>query len=177
VAQYPVITAGTRITDSLLSSMIPQYVIKPADTTRASTVTPTSDPDLVTGTLSAGGVYAVEFHLRFASLQAAGIRTQWAVPSGTTGNRDTLGPAATNAANANDGVVLDMRWAVFNYVTAVVYTDPRNSVTLQAPIIEKAIVSIGGTAGTVALQWAQNVTNATGTVVNAVSYVRWQQVG
>ncbi len=167
----------TRVTDSLLNSMLPNYVIKPADTTRASNVTLAADPDLVTGTLSAGGVYAVEFHVRFAALSAAGIRTDWTVPAGTTGNRDVLGPAATNATNATDAVVLDMRWAVHGYGTFVIYTDPRNSVTNQTHFIEKAIVSVGGTAGTVALRWAQNVTNATGTIVNAVSYVKWQQVG
>lgn len=177
MAQYPVITAGTKVTADLLNSMIPNYAIKPADTTRASTVTLAADPDLVTGTLSAGGVYAVEFHIRFGALSAAGIRTDWTVPTGTTGNREVYGPAATNATNATDAVVLDMRWAVHGYGTAVIYTDPRNSVGNQTQIVEHAIVAVGGTAGTVALRWAQNVTNATGTVVNAVSYVRWQQVG
>lgn len=177
MAQYPVITAGTRITADLLSSMMPNYVIKPADTSRASNVTPTADPDLVTGTLSAGGVYEIEFCVRFASLQAAGIRTLWLVPSGTTGNKHVAGPAATNAANATDAVVLDMRWAIHGYATNTLYTDPRNSVSNQTWFYEKAILSVGATAGTVSLSWAQNVTNATGTIVNANSYVKWQQVG
>lgn len=177
MAQYPVITAGTRITDALLSSMIPNWVIKPADTTRASNVTLATDPDLITGTLSAGGVYAIEFHIRFASLSAAGIRTAWVVPSGTTGNRDTQGPAQTNATNATDSVVLDMRWGSTSLTGTVFYTDTRNLIVQSEHVLEKAIVSIGGTAGTVGLQWAQWTTNATGSVINAQSYVKWQQVG
>lgn len=176
MAQFPVITAGTRITADLLSSMFDNYVIKPADTTRASTVTPTADPDLVTGTLSAGGVYAVEFHIRFAGLQAAGLRTQWLVPSGTTGNKDTLGPGSANAVQT-DANTTEMRWAVHGYGTQVGYTNPRNSVSLQSHLVEKALVSVGSTAGTVSLAWAQFVSNATGSLVVANSYVKWRQVG
>lgn len=176
MAQFPVITAGTRLTADLLNSMLPNYVIKPADTARASTVTATTDPDLVTGTLVAGGVYIIEFRIQFAALQAAGIRTQWLVPSGATGSKDAMGPAAGATANAS-GDTSDLRWAVHGAGTAVLYTDVRNSVSSSQVINERGVITIGATAGTVALQWAQNVTNATGTVVGATSYVTWRQVG
>jgi hypothetical protein len=174
--QYPNITAGLRLTADVLNAMTPTWVIKPADTTRASTVTATSDPDLVTDTLTAGGVYYVKFVIRFAALTAAGLRTAWLVPSGTTGNKCVMGPGQTNAANATDAIVLDMRWAVHGYATNCLYTDPRNSTTNQTFVIEEALVSIGSTAGTIAMQWAQNVTNATGTIVNNNSYIMWQQI-
>lgn len=176
MSQYPALNAGTRITADLLAAMVPDFAIKSADTTRASTVSPTADPDLVTDTLSAGGVYYVKFVFRFACLQAAGIRTLWLVPTGTTGNKCVAGPAHTNAANATDAVVLDMRWAVHGYATNVLYTDPRNSTSNQTWAYEESFVSVGSTAGTVGLSWAQNVTNATGSIINAQSYVTWQQV-
>lgn len=175
MAQYPAVSAR-RITTTLLSSMIDNYVIKPGDTTRASTTTNTSDPDLVTGTLTAGGVYAVEFHVRFAGLQAAGLKTNWLVPTGTSGNRDCMGPGSANVAETNANTT-EMRWAVHGYSTAVAYTNPRNSTGAQVHLIEKALVTVGATAGTIAFQWAQNVSNATGTVVVAGSYVKWRQVG
>lgn len=177
MAQYPVITAGARITADLLSSMIPNYVIKTADTVRASVITSAADPDLVTGTLAAGGVYHVYFHVRFSGLQPAGLRTAWIVPSGTTGNRGVMGPAHINAINATDAVVESMRWAIHAFGTNVPWTNPRNSTANQTWLIEEAIVTIGATAGTISLGWGQNVSNATGSIIFANSFVRWQQVG
>lgn len=176
MSQYPALNAGTRITADLLGAMVPNYAIKAADTTRASTVTPTADPDLITDTLTAGGVYYVRFCVRFAALTAAGLRTAWNVPTGTTGNKSVMGPGQTNAANATDAIVLDLRWAVHGYATNCLYTDPRNSTTNQTFVVEEAMVAVGSTAGTVGLTWAQNVTNATGSIVNNNSYVMWQQV-
>lgn len=174
---YPDTTAGVRVTSDLLTGMLDNYVLKGADTTRASTVTNATDPDLQTGTLQANGVYLVEFMIQYAGLSAAGLRTAWSVPTGTTGNKKVLGPAQTNATNATDAVVLDMRMAVHNYTTTVLYTNPRNSVTLQTWAWETALVTVGTTSGIIALQWAQNVTNATGSVVASGSYVRYRQIG
>lgn len=176
MAQYPVITAGVKLTADLLASMLPQYVIKTADTTRTSTAALANDPDLVTGTLTAGGVYDVEFHVIFGALQAAGIRTAWSVPAGTTGNRRTLGPGSANATEANANTT-EMRWSVVPYATAALYTDPRNAAASLTHLVEKALVTIGATAGPITFQWAQNVSNATGTVVSATSYVTYRQVG
>jgi len=120
--------------------------------------------------------YLVRFRCRFSGVQAGGLRTNWSVPSGTTGNRECMGPSQTNAANANDGIVLDMRWAVHGYGTDVAYTDPRNSTGLHTFLEEQSMVSMGSTAGPITLQWAQNVSNATGTVIQGDSWVSWQQV-
>lgn len=175
MAQYPVITAGTKLTATLLSSMMPNYVVKTAATNRTSTTTFADDPDLVTGTLTASGVYLIEFHVRFAGLNAAGFKTNWTVPSGTSGDRETLGPGSANATESNANTT-EMRWAVHGFATNAVYTNPRNSAS-STHLIEKGMVSIGVTAGTVALSWAQNVSNATATTVQANSYVKWVQVG
>jgi hypothetical protein len=176
VAQYPVITASSRLTAELLASMVDNYAIKPSDLPKTSNVTLANDPDLTTATLTANGIFAVEFHVRFAGLQAAGIKTAWSVPAGTTGNRDTLGPGSANVAEAGANTT-ELHWGVFPYATAVAYTNPRNNAANYTHLIEKALVSIGATAGAVVLQWAQNVTNVTATTVAANSYVKWRQVG
>ena len=175
MSQYPVIAAGARITAGLLSSMLPNYVIKPSDTAATSDVTLDNDPDLVTDTLTAGGVYAVEFHLRISGLTTAGIKVTWLTPSGTTGNRDCTGPGSANAVESNANTT-EMRWAVHGYGTSVVYTNPRNSTSLQTWVWEKSLVTIGATAGPINLRWAQNASAATSTFVAAGSYVKWQQV-
>jgi hypothetical protein len=177
VAQYPVITAGTtEITADLLNSMFPQSVDKNADTARNTTTVVASDPDLVTGTLTAGGVYYVKFHVRFTGLQAAGLKTAWLVPAGTTGNRDCDGPGSANAVQV-DGNTTELKRATNSYATNVSYTNPRNSTSLQTYLVEQARVTIGATAGAITLQWSQATSNATDTTVKASSFVEWRRVG
>jgi hypothetical protein len=175
VAQYPVITAGSKITADLLNSMMPNYLIKPGDTTRASTITNTNDPDLVVPVV-ANGVYDIEFNIIFGALQAAGIRTAWATPTGTVGLKRSLGPGSVNVAETNANTT-EMRWSVVTATTQLGYTDPRNAVASLSHIIERGLITVGSTAGSVALTWSQNVSSATGTVVSANSYVTWRQVG
>lgn len=175
MSQYPVIAAGARITAGLLQSMLPNLTIKPADTPATSDITLDNDPDLVTDTLSAGGVYEVQFHLRVSGLTSAGIKTTWLTPSGTTGNRDCAGPGSANAVDGNANTT-EMRWAVHGYGTSVIYTNPRNSTSLQTWLYEKSLVTIGATAGVINLRWAQNASAATATYVAAGSYVTWKQV-
>lgn len=175
MAQYPVVGGGTEVNDQFLSDMIDNYVIKNADATPRTNSTIAADPDL-TFSVVANAVYAVQFHIRWAGLQAAGLRTSWTVPTGTTGNKDCAGPGSANVVQA-DANTTEMRWAVHGYSTVVLYTNPRNSVSLQTFCDEYALLSVGSTAGSVTLNWAQNVTNATGTLVVATSYVKYRRVG
>jgi hypothetical protein len=98
------------------------------------------------------------------------------VPTGTTGNREVIGPGSTNAANTNADAST-IRIAVHGYATVVNYTNPRNSTTLQVWSEEKAIVSVGSTAGNVTLMWGQWTANATGSLINANSYVKYRRIG
>lgn len=176
MSQYPVIAAGARITAGLLQSMLPNYTIKPTDLPKPSDTTLANDPDLSTGTLLAGGVYTVEFHLRISGLQAAGIKTTWAVPTGTTGNREVAGPGSANAVE-NNANTTEMRWSVHGYGTAVAYTNPRNLVSAQVWLLEKALVVVGASDGVITLRWAQNASAATATTVYSGSYVKWKREG
>lgn len=175
MSQYPTLGGGTRVDDQFLSDLIDNYVIKPADSTPRVVATLVADSDL-TFPVVANAVYDVTFNVRWAGLQVAGLRTSWTVPTGTTGNRECLGPGSANAVST-DANTTEMRWAVHGYGTAVLYTNPRNSVTLQTFTEEKALLSVGSTAGSVTLNWGQNVANATGTLINAQSYVKYRRIG
>lgn len=175
MSQYPVLGGGTRVDDQFLSDLIDNYVIKPADATPRVAATLVADSDL-TFPVVANAVYDVLFNVRWAGLQAAGLRTSWSVPTGTTGNRECMGPGSANAIEANANTT-EMRWAVHGYATAVLYTNPRNSVSSQTMTWEQAIVSIGSTAGSVTFNWGQNVANATGSLVVASSYVKYRRIG
>jgi hypothetical protein len=173
--QYPDVYGGTRVDDAFLAAMIENWVIKAADSTPRTTTTLANDGDLVFPVV-AGGLYDVEFFVRFSALQAAGIRTVWSVPTGTTGNRDCWGPGTSNAVQT-DANTTELRWITFPYGTLVGYTSPRNAIGSQTFLVERALLAVGATAGTVNLQWAQNIANATGTVVHASSRVRYRRIG
>ena len=175
MAQYPVVGGGTPVDDQFLSDMIDNYVIKAADATPRVNSTLAADPDL-TFPVVANALYEVTFNIRWAGLQAAGLRTDWTVPAGTTGNRECMGPGSANAVQA-DANTTELRWAVHGYGTACLYTNPRNSVSLQTMTIEHALLAVGATAGSCTLRWAQNVTNATGSLVNANSFVKYRRIG
>jgi hypothetical protein len=155
--------------------MIDNYIIKPSDTTRASTTTVAADPDLVVPVV-ANSVYLIEFVVWFAGLQAAGFKTDWSVPAGTSFNKRVSGPGSANAIEGNANTT-ELRWAVHGQGTAVSYTNPRNSAGLTTYTVETAIATIAATAGNVTLRWAQNTSNATGTVVITGSHARYRQIG
>lgn len=175
MAQYPDIAGATKVDDVLLASMLDNFVIKAADATPRTVATLVNDPDL-TFPVVANALYEVAFHVRFGALQAAGLRTAWAVPAGTSGNRECLGPGSANATQT-DANTTEMRWAVHGYTTAVLYTDPRNSVSLHTHLMEKALVAVGATAGSITLQWGQATANATGSLIVAQSYVKYRRIG
>jgi len=176
VSKYPVIEVGDPWTADLANSML-------ADTTYKSTATPRTnntladDPDLVTPTLVANGVYLVEFSIRYATTAVAttGIKTAWNVPAGVLStNKEVLGAGSTQTDGSadNDGG----RFGVHGYATTIQY-GTRGSASLQLRAYEASTVIMGATAGTVALQWAQVTTSATASVVSAGSYVKVTRTG
>lgn len=175
MSQYPDIAGATKVDDVLLTAMLPNYVIKPADATPRTAVTLIADPDL-TFPVVANAVYDVTFRFRWAGLLAAGLSTTWSVPTGTSGNREVEGPGSANAAQA-DANTSTMRWTVHGYNTAANYTNPRNSTSLQVWCEEHALVAVGSTAGSITLNWGQWTANATGSLINAQSYVKYRRIG
>lgn len=160
---YPSIAAGTDITDDLLNSMMPAFVLKPSDTSRTSTTTFTADPDL-TFSLAANATYEIVLYLHYSGHQSGLIKTQWTVPSGATGLRSGIGAASTNTDANLQG---DGRFAVHGFTTAVTY-GTRTTSTFQCAAIEEGIVTTTN-AGTFSLDWAQNASHATATTVHSNS--------
>lgn len=142
-------------------------VHKPGNTDRPSTTALVADPHL-TVQLQANAKYLVEYHLYYAALSAAAFKTAWGVPAGAAGNRSVLGPgsSATNA-NADD---MSVRSGVYAPAAAVVY-GTRNHATNLVHAVESGIITTTS-AGTLALSWAQSVSNATATRLAAGSYVQ-----
>lgn len=144
-----------------------RYVLKPSDTARTSTSTVTDDPHL-TATVVANGVYIVRFVVFATTADPAStdIRTAWNVPSGSTGLKLMHGPGDT-AADFGSGTNTRGRFAARQYATTGSYQSEANAVA----ILEESIITIGGTAGSVTLQWSQTVSDTDAVTVLASSYM------
>lgn len=170
MSQYPSIAAGRRITTSLLTGMIPMEAWKTASLDRASTTTLADDPDL-TLTLAASATYEVTFRLYYAALDAAKFKTAWTVPSGASGFRSAVGAgtASTDATAATTS-----RFGAHNFTTAITY-GTRNHATNLCFAMETAVLTTSS-SGTLALQWAQDTSNATATRLAAGSFLRVKRI-
>jgi len=169
VSQYPVIAAGERVNAALLRSMMGEFVLKPADTTKTNN-TMADDPHLTTGDLVAGATYWVEFRLGCSGLLAADIKLAWTVPASSTGLRFVDGPGSSaNDASADN---IAMRAGGHGFATAIAYSGVRNG-SNQFRVYEDGWITLAGTSGPVTLSWAQNTTDATASRVAAGSLLRW----
>ena len=170
--QYPPLYAGERITASLLQGMIPQFVVSPADTTRAVTTNISADPYL-SFSVTAGGLYLVEFDVLFGGVTAAGISTTWTVPAGTSGTRSAMGPGSSASGGSAANISLNLTAGVFS--TVISYGCATNASTAYQVLREAAAFTASST-GTVSFNWAQTTSSATGTVVAAGSWGRMTEL-
>lgn len=168
MSKYPLVYAGQRITGALLSATMPDMIRKLNNTDRSATTTLADDPDL-TVQLEANAQYWIEIEIWYAaSTGSSGIKTAWTVPSGVTGNRSAVGMASTVSDATPAGVG---RWGVHAYGTSVFYGDRQSSTNL-AVAKESSYVTTGSSAGTCALQWAQDTSDAGACRVAAGSLMR-----
>lgn len=150
---------------SAITEIRPIGVIKAGDTSRSSTVSRTADPDLSV-TLSPGE-WELDALLLVTGGNAAGdFNFDWAFPadatlsSGTHGVLDDLA-SGTTAANVN----------VAGYSADTATPTGGHSIgasTSVTAVISHATVTIV-TAGAVTIEWAQNSSNGTATVLKAGS--------
>jgi hypothetical protein len=173
MAVWPTILAGQKITADLLTSMIPTTVTKTSVSDKTNT-TLTDDPELSIP-VEAGATYIIRMEIIASGLLAAGFKTAWSVPTGTSNLRRVLGPG-TSASNGNADDIA-MRMGCHLFATPVTYGAARNSAGAQFHVVETANVTIGSTAGNVTFQWAQTTANATASRVWNGSFIWMQRIG
>jgi hypothetical protein len=170
---YPTISAGQRITGALLQALTTQAAVKSSATSRV-TSTVVNDPDLQFPVV-AGGLYLVEFGVSYSGIIAGSLRTQWGVPSGTSGVRMCHGPGSTtNNADADN---ITGRFGGHQFTTPVTYSCARNSTSNTQALTETCYITVGSTAGNIVFQWGQATTNATATTVGIPSWGRCTRIG
>jgi hypothetical protein len=173
VSTYPSIAAGQRITAGLLTSMLPQHVVKQANTDKASTIAFGADPELSLP-LSANAVYQVEFLLIAGGITTADIQTRWALPGTASGQKVVTGPGSAAADTNADNVAT--RQGVHTFATAILYNGVRNATASYFRIYEYGVVTTTD-AGNITLEWAQGTSQTTASRIAAGSMLRVRRLG
>lgn len=141
-----------------------RYVIKPADTVRASTATQTADPDLTT--VLTAGTWLIGAQIPFNAPQNVDIAGSLTY-SGTTSmirmGFHTLSIGATDPTVGTDYATY-RTYSTLNNVFGG--TDGGNDSWIG---IEAIMVATSG--GNLAFQWSQRVSNASSTTLRAGAYI------
>lgn len=129
------------------------HVVKTANTSRASTTTPSNDPHLFM-TVSANKIYLLEMFLRYTGPTAADIDLRFSGPSGTTLDwcTDAVG---VNAAGSTQEVSRQQHQ--ITATTAVLGTFTGSDLVA----FPKGVLRVGSTSGVFRCLWAQEASNAT----------------
>lgn len=167
--QYPTIRAGQKATAGLLQSIIPVMLVKAADQSVTNSATKVDATDL-TFTAAANTTYLAKLRMAYWLSSATGLfQMGWAGPTGTTFQRYTLVPAGTNTTATTE--YMRRRGGASSTPGTTETTN------VGAWLFEDVIVRVGGTAGTVSVQFAQQVaTAATSATVLADSYIELRQL-
>ncbi len=164
------IAALASAVDTALESRKTIYARKAADTSRSSTTTHADDPDL-TVTVAASAVYLVNCGLYYHSTsQTAGdFKAQFAAPSGAALQASVFTFAAASTATTDDlAGCVTLTTSMSCGVVAL--ADPYN------PCQVMGLLVTGGSAGAFKVQWAQNASSGTATVLKANSYLLLQRL-
>jgi hypothetical protein len=164
----PIWVPGQILTSSDVDTwFVPKVIIKPSQTSRASTTSMTNDPDLVLA-LASSASYTINGVIFYdgATASSSDIKWTFTVPSGSNGQyfvpHQNLSGSFTGAFQSN---WTDTLTANTNGVGSVMCLD------------FAGIIQTGGSTGNLQFQWAQNSSNATNTHVNAQSYLVATRIG
>ena len=165
MSTFPAISAGTDISAGLLTSMLPMYAYKAADQSVVSSTTLVNDNALVLPLSVASAAYEFKCFLTYEGANNAGfMKWIWVPPSGTTMRyaaifSNTSGVTTLAASTESTTLVGNTAGAGF----------------LEEAIM-KGTVLVSSTTGTLQLEWAQNASNATATIVHAQSYMKLTRI-
>lgn len=166
---YPVILAGSKITTDMIESLQVQTAIKTAATSRISTTVIVADPELQFA-VEAGAEYIGDFYFRISGAAAADMDLQFTTPAGASGSWASTGRLAGTAIADTDA-----RTSVRNAINAEIQLSTPSTSTAQG--VQGAYrITMGGTAGTFSIDWAQTVSTATNTVMEADSWITLRRV-
>src|SRR5215472_4200123 len=159
--QYPSVNAGTTYTASLIQSFAPLNAYKTADTGRTSTTTATADPDLSIPVV-ANAWYKWELWLNYEGFTqgSSDLKVGLGIPAGSTVR------GSAEYTNASGGTVVEIYW------TGGALQVGTNGAGAIRGFNSRGTLQMGGTAGSFTLNWAQNTSSGTATIVHTGSYMQ-----
>lgn len=172
---YP--PAGRKLTAATLRALIselrPLCAYKTADETVTSS-TALQDDDFMTVTLVANTVYVVRNVFFIAGDDAADLKVNYTVPSGTTGwmgQTALFAPAGASTASDANMVAYAVSGTALAFDLAIGIADTNFVVATVDGLME-----VGGTGGAMTTRWAQVTSSGTGTTLKRGSYLLAQMV-
>lgn len=136
-----------------------------ADSAAIVSNTVLASDSVLTVAVPTAGRFQFDLTLYYDSSGTADLKVAFVWPAGATGRWGMHGPATTVATGVGDGV--------FNTVassgTAIVIGGSGNGASNITMAIARGSLLMGGTSGTFAVQFAQNVSDATNTIIRADS--------
>jgi hypothetical protein len=153
------INAGGRITAAMLRGIAPLSAIKTVDETVTSSTALQND-DALFVSVAANASYLFQCNLIYegGTLGSSDLKWAWTFPSGLTMTYDYMG--ITTAGLTTIGLVATQ--------ASTVAGGTNGAAALRSMLMYGSVVA-SSTAGTLQLQWAQNTSSGTGTIVHAKS--------
>lgn len=158
------------VASDLSSSTDPTgHALKASNETVNNSSTFQNDDALVVA-VDANSTYAIEWFINYEATTAADAKFQFTVPSGATGRRNVhfIGTGVTSCNSTGQtfyGAGLTTSWSAGG-IGAGSSCDA--IITMTATTV--------GTAGSITLQWAQDVAEVSDAIVRAGSYVTWRKL-
>ena len=167
------IQAGSRITAAMLQGIAPLAVIKGADESITSSTTLQFD-DALFLPIQANAQYIFDCYLLYegGTAGSSDMRWTWSVPTGSTLRYQPIYANATSTLNASLGTSV----AGSTLMSGTSGAGTNGAGNLRGLSMNGTLI-VGSTPGNLSLEWAQNTSSATPTIVHAQSYVTlWQVV-
>jgi hypothetical protein len=149
--------------------MLPLHAAKASSTPRPSVTVISPDPDLLLP-VEANAQYLIHFYLRISGNPAADMDIQFTTPAGCTGSYSVTGRLAGGAVG--DADVRTSTRLTFNVETT--YSTPSTSAAQSNHGAGRLIT--GPNAGTLSIDWAQTVSNATASVMESDSWLTLKRI-
>lgn len=160
-------TAGQKLTAAQLNALVPATVLKTADEPITSSTTLQNDNELILP-LPANASYTLDTILFYTGISAGSLKIAFTFPAGCTMHYAPIGYVMGGAFTIDLGGQLSITSGVTS--TSISGGGGVPTVSLRGTILN------GSTAGNLTLQWAQNASNATPTVVKAGSWIRLTRI-
>jgi hypothetical protein len=150
--------------------MLPQTVRKTADTSRSATTTFADDDHLVFAA-EASAVYTMVGWIKYFASNTPDIKVQFSVPSGCLGEWAWLMPGSGTLAAGTAGYSIRTDTNDVSGSRTGYGTSDSNMFTPMSGLFR-----MSSTAGNITLQWAQNTSDATATVMYTDSWLQFTRI-